>query len=317
MEALGLRMERAEAVESVAIHGLQAKLASHPGDIWLASAPAAGVVRSVQVTDGEVVDKGQALLTFASPWLAELQRDTAQARAELAQASAQRARDETLLEEGIIPRSRLEQSRTVEAVARAALEEKQAQARIAGVEGVAGLETTLSAPFAGRVSELQAHPGQRVEAGAPLARVTRDGPLVVEILVPRASLDRVLPGARLRVGEVEGAVTAIEPRLAGDTQMASVRGILQPSAGFLPGQAVEVDVEVAVQGVRIPTRALLRSAGETFCFVGTEGGSSFRVQAVRLFSEDSEEAIVEGLESGAMVVVEGTTVLKSMMETGG
>lgn len=315
IQQLGLRLEAARPTESGSLRGLQARLLSRPADVWLVSAPAAGVVQSVHVVSGEAVKAGQPLLGFASPWLAELQRDTAQASAQLALAQAQRVRDENLFREGVVPQSRLEQSRVAESVARAARDEKLRQAKIAGVN-TGGVVAELAAPFAGRVGELTVSPGQRVEVGTTLARVTRDGPLAVEVLVPRAIVGSIAPGARLRVGSVEGKVVGVDPQMSEGTQMGVVRGTLPAVAGLLPGQAVEVEVDSALRGVRLPTRALVRSQGRTVCFVAAGVSGRFVVQPVQVLAEDAREAVVSGLVADARVVVEGTAALKSMMSAG-
>lgn len=315
MKQLALRLEQAQPTEVSSLRGLQARVMSRAADVWLVSAPAAGVVQGVHVVSGERVNPGQPLMRFASPWLAELQRDTEQANAQLAQAQAQRARDENLFREGIVPQSRLEQSRAAESVARAARDEKLRQAKIAGVSK-GGMFADLSAPFAGRVGEVNVSPGQRVEAGATLARVTREGPLAVEVLVPRASVGSIAPGARLRVGAADGKVVGVDPQMMEGTQMAMVRGTLAAAPGLLPGQAVEAEIDTTLRGVRLPARALVRSQGRTVCFVATGTPGSFVAQPVQVLSEDAREAVVSGLAADARVVVEGTAALKSMMNAG-
>ncbi|MBN8443069.1 MAG: efflux RND transporter periplasmic adaptor subunit [Thauera sp.] len=315
VQQLGLRLEPVRPTETGGLRGLQARLMSRPADVWLVSAPAAGVVQGVHVVPGEAVKAGQPLLRFASPWLAELQRDTTQATAQLAQAQAQRVRDESLFREGIVPQSRLEQSRVAESVARAARDEKLRQAKIAGVSA-GGMGAELSAPFAGRVGELTVSPGQRVEMGTTLARVTRNGPLAVEVMVPRASVGSIAPGARMRVGTAEGKVVGVDPQMSEGTQMAMVRGTLPAAAGLLPGQAVEAEIDTALRGVRLPARALVRSQGRTVCFVAAGVPGAFVAQPVQVLAEDVREAVVSGLAADAQVVVEGTAALKSMMNAG-
>lgn len=315
MQQLGVRLEPVRPTSTASLRGLQARLMSRPADVWLVSAPAAGVVQGVHVVSGERVRQGQPLLRFASPWLAELQRDTEQTTAQLAQAQAQRVRDENLFREGIVPQSRLDQSRAVESVARAARDEKLRQARIAGVSA-GGVVAELAAPFAGRVAEVAASPGQRVEAGAMLARVVRDGPLAVEVMVPRASVGSIAPGARLRVGGAEGKVVAIDPQMSEGTQMTLVRGTLDAAPGLLPGQAVEAEIDTAVRGVRLPARALVRSQGQAVCFVAAATPGVFVAHPVQVLAEDPNEPVVAGVPADARVVVEGTAALKSMMNAG-
>jgi len=315
MQQLGVRIEQLRSTEVGSLRGLQARVMSRAADVWLVSAPAAGVVQGVHVVSGERVRQGQPLVRFASPWLAELQRDTEQANAQLAQAQAQRVRDEYLFREGIVPQSRLEQTRVAESVARAARDEKLRQAKIAGVSAGA-MVAELAAPFAGRVGEMAVSPGQRVEAGATLARVTRDGPLAVEVMVPRASVGRIAPGARLRVGSADGKVVAIDPQMMAGAQMTMVRGQLPATADLLPGQAVEAEIDTAVRGVRLPARALVRNQGSTLCFVAAGAPGRFVAQPVQVLTEDAHEAVVTGVAADARVAVEGTAALKAMMNAG-
>lgn len=153
------------------------------GALEMVLAPADGRVESILVNPGDTVRAGQALLSLYSPATLELQRDLVAARARGELAHARAARDADLFAEGIVARTRMEESRAAAAEADAALQTQEQLLRIAGLSAgaVARLRTavditpgvTLSARRDGSVLQQLVEPGAAVQTGTPLLRLAR------------------------------------------------------------------------------------------------------------------------------------------------
>ncbi|WGG53325.1 efflux RND transporter periplasmic adaptor subunit [Rugamonas sp. DEMB1] len=320
----------------------------------LASSALGGVVQQVHVASLQRVAAGAPLLTlFSQPWL-ELQREYLQLAAQARLAGAKLARDEALFGDGIIAAARLEESRSAAQLAGLAADERRQALRAAGLDAAAigtlragrplSPMLTVRAQYAGTVLELPVSPGQRIEAGAELARIGRDGPLWVELQASRQQL------ALIRVGDLLQAkgcgklrVVAISPVVNGANQSALVRAeqterdaclkinayvearLLRGAAAAAgAGGASGVAGTAGVAGtpgvvgtatpagaVALPAAALVRRGADTFVFV--KRGAGFAVVPVRATAAGADMVWAQGaLAAGEPVAVRGIVALKGI-----
>jgi RND family efflux transporter MFP subunit len=287
----------------------------------------AGVVQAVLVAPMQTVRAGQPVARIMSPQLVEWQREWLQAetQARLAQGKAQR--DEQMFADGIVSEHRRNESRAQYEMASLSARERRQALRLAGV-GEAALaqalataslspQLTLLAPVAGMVLDISATPGQRLEAGSPVARIGRADRLAIEL---QASSQQA---QALRVGDVlavEGCklparIVAISSQLSSSTQSVQLRAELTwrepclrinqfvqlrgPAAGRA-GEAVALSV---------PAQAVVQHGGQRYVFVRVPQG--FRAVAVQVGAGGGADTpIVAGLKAGDEVAVKGVIAIK-------
>ena len=200
-----------------------------PADGVPTSAMRAGVIERIAVDRGDVVRRGQALVTLradserASLAAAQVRAD-AQAMVSGAQAGAQLARQkleraEDLHRQQFISAQALEQARAEHAVAAQALQQALDQRSVYRTElqqarALLGLRT-LSSPISGIVVDRMANPGERVELQAVL-RVADVSELRVEAAVPASQFGSIRKGA---VAHVRPEVPGVAAREAVVTQV--------------------------------------------------------------------------------------------------
>ncbi len=299
----------------------------------LASSALGGVVQQVHVASLQRVAAGAPLLTlFSQPWL-ELQREYLQLAAQARLAGAKLARDEALFGDGIIAAARLEESRSAAQLAGLAADERRQALRAAGLDAAAigalragrplSPMLTVRAQYAGTVLELPVSPGQRIEAGAELARIGRDGPLWVELQASRQQL------ALIRVGDLLQAkgcgklrVIAISPVVNGANQSARVRAEQTErdaclrinayvEARLLRGAPGVVGTATPAGAVALPAAAVVRRGADTFVFV--KRGAGFAVVPVRATAAGADMVWAQGaLTAGEPVAVRGIVALKGI-----
>ncbi len=171
----------------------------------------------VLVEVGDVVESDQTLLRLDSRTLQvqarQAEASLAQARAglELARANANRA--ESLVEQGLVSTSELDQLRADLLSAKAQLTTAQANLEEARLRLSFA---TLKAPDAGVISARAVQPGQVVSAGNELLRLIRQGRLEWRAELAERDLTRVQKGAKLILtapsGEsVKGVVRNVSP----------------------------------------------------------------------------------------------------------
>ena len=303
---------------------LPAQVVIDPRRLEILAAPLAGIVTRIAVLSGEYVKKGQLLGQLRGAQLLELQRDFLAARAQAETADEARRRDEALFNDGIIPRSRLSQTLSIQRQAAAALAEKKQSLSLAGLgdpgdnsSGVTGL-VSLRAPFDGVVLESPVQPGQRVESNTLLFKLGALDSLALEMQAGPTLAGSIHPGDAIVLDGCPraGKVTVVAPSLTGASQSILVRGELVNPAGCVrPFQQLQVRVrpgrKAKQSGWIIPREALVRQEGQTWVFVAVDKG--FQPHPVTLVEEFEHGLRIEGdLAAKTEIVVKGVSALKAV-----
>lgn len=302
---------------------LPAQVIVPPAQVEVIAASAASLVAGVRVAYGDLVRKGQPLLSLQGGALLELQRDFSSARAQAGLATENRRRDEALFTDGIISQSRLSSARAVEIQAQALVGEKRQTLRMSGLADP-GSDTErpgiaeLRAPFDGVVLEVMAQPGQRVDATTPLLKVARITPLWLEIQASTVQAARMASGDQVQIPgcTVMGVIRLISPQMQSASQSQLVRAeIAKPDGCVKPFQFVHVMVTPRTVKVndhwRLPASAVARHQGQAWVFVVTESG--FLPVEVKVFDETIDKVTVTGnVNRQSRVVTKGISTLKAV-----
>lgn len=278
------------------------------------TAPAAGRVVSVQSPPGSALKSGQAIAVIEGPEVAALQRNAREVRA-AATASQQRLeRERTLLAEGVISPSRVEQAQAAHASALAQL--RQATSALPGIDltGRDG-ELIVRAPAGGTLAGPRLLPDQRIEAGDSLARIGTRRRLRLALVASAAAARALAAGdpviVRGRSCEARAVVRAVGVAVDAN-QVVPVDGeIAEDDACLLPGEAVTAYVSprsAAAGGWALPPRAFVRRGAETFVFVEREG--AFEVVQVEPEAALAGYGRSPALRAGDRVAISGTALLK-------
>lgn len=296
-------------------------------------APADGRLRAAGprfVSVGDAVASGAPLfeLSVAPPGGADpaaLDLAVEQAGIQLAAARRDVDRLAPLVEQGAVPRRRLDEARA--AVAAAAAEQRSARRRKLSlgqsqrVEGESDA-LTLPSPIAGAITELHVTPGAWVIEGQPLARVVDRDRLWLDVGVPEsevATLRRV-SGAWFSVPNGRGvfelpaeALVSVGAMVDAQSRTLPVRLRVDNGRGELfAGMSVQAHliVDAPRVNVAVPKSAVVHDNGQDVVFVQL-GGETFARRVVRLGLRDGEMIEVQdGVLAGEWVVAEGAWSVK-------
>ena len=350
-ERHGVRVEAARKEVLTPTFLVPAQVAFNSEGIAHVGIPVRGRVDQVRVKIGDLVERGQELLTVESAELGEAQGEylvkrtaarTSAPAVELARSAHERARALFEKDQGISLAEVQEREaglRLAEAARIGAESEARAardRLRLVGmsdeaIERLASSERmepsfAVRAPIAGRVIERHVAVGEFVgperDALFVLADMQR---LWVLADVPGGHLNELAEGARARVlfGTEEGhwcngVVSFLSPAL--DPATRSVRVRIEPEEShpdLRPGIFAQAEIESALADhepvVAVPEGATQTVEGETVVFVPVEGlVRTFRPRAVRSGPPVlGRVPVLEGLAEGELYVSEGSFLLKA------
>lgn len=317
----GIAVERAArgaALELV----FPATVAAAPTSLARIDARAAGVVRSIEMTLGDYVRRGEAVARIESGEAAALAAQLSAARARVTELSAAYERERQLFEANVTARQELEAARANLSVARSELERAQGAAAAAGVSAD-GRSITVTSPLAGRVTAAPIVLGSYVNAGDELYRVIDPSGLQIEVAVPAADATSISPGDQAIIalpgdGQASARVRSITPSLDPESRSAvAILSLPRPLPNLQPGAFVQVRIrpsgEVDVNQIAVPEAAVQVLDDNDVVFVRTQRG--FQAQPVEIGTRSGGRVtILSGLEAGQTIATTNAFLLKAEIE---
>ncbi|GGX38348.1 efflux RND transporter periplasmic adaptor subunit [Undibacterium squillarum] len=291
-----------------------------------------GHIQEVRVSAMQAVRQGQVLATMISPEAMSLQREYLQLAIQAKLAREKKERDESLFQDGIIARSRVEESRALLIQAEAGARERQQTLKAAGFPDAAlkqlvqqqQIQTMLAitANSSGTLTELQLKPGQKIDAGMPVATISKNGAFWVEFQVAAGLAAQIKSGDQIRVEACQDAlrVTAVAAHVQTETQNRIVRAEQsKPESCLQLNQFVEGRLESAqipAASFALPRSAIIQLQGKSWIFIRQPQG--YLPVAVNIVQQQGEQSWIRAVQekqlaAGVQVVVKGISGLKGLM----
>lgn len=276
------------------------------------------IARPVNV--GDIVEKGQ-LLATTDAVAAELAVRSALAELSSAQgqftnASGTTDRQRTLIETGATTKANLDNAEQGSAAAKAAV--ARAESNLIKAREQLGY-TRLSADYAGVVTAVGAETGQVVSPGQAVITVARPDVREAVIDVSDELANTLRIGMRSTVSlqidpqtQAQGTIREISPQADASTRTRRVRITLEaPPEMFRLGTTVTASLPSSpVQGVRLPTAAILESDGKAGVWIVDPPTSTVTLRQIQIKSARDAAAVVGGVGAGERIVIAGVHQLK-------
>ena len=282
--------------------------------------PQEGIIVSMLVAEGDVVEEGDLLASLNSPQLLMLQSDYLQAYSLLGQLRQEMQRDKQLFDEGIIAERRYLQAKTRFQQQLTNVDSYAKTLRLSGmtetdINRLLDSKLNLHAPSAGVVMTQHAIAGQRVSAADPLYQLADLSALWLEIHVPLAIArqtekdDRVVTCDR----DISASVTTIGRQVHEIDQGVLVRAVVTENTQMLtPGEFTQVCFVMKHQASLyvLPRNALFRYREKSSIFLISNGNVS--LLPVNVASEQEETLMIKAdMPENSRIVTSGTAALKA------
>lgn len=274
-------------------------------------ARAAGIVTSVVVAENDRVPEGSALVQIDTT---EYALDVEMRAAAFRKAEVD-FRTTTLMDHELDDETRAERARWARSVT--GLDQARAEYERAMLKLK---QTTVRAPFAGRVADLKVVPGQFVADGEEVLTVVALDPIKVQVQVLGTQVPHLAEGraaslvfAAFPDTTFEGTIASINPIVDPETGTGRVTVYLPNRSGRIkPGMYADVTLQAQQYPNRllVPRRAILEKRRRNMLFVLEDGRAKWRYVNPGLQNREFVELLREGpedgwVEPGEVVLVDG------------
>ena len=271
-----------------------------PVDRAMIAANIMGTVKVARLAVGQSVSAGEILIEMKAE---ELDARLAQARATLAQADRDHARESALVAKGAAAQEAVLASQDRGRIARAAVQEAEAMQAY----------MKIAAPFDGVITSDYVNPGDLASPGKPLFELEGTSLLRAEVLVPESlpiqSLGSTI-AVKIEGDTVNGELSELSPSTDPNSRTRLAKIDLPSSSSARSGKFVRALWPVGeFTTLRIPTTALSTFGQMERVFVVSDGRAQLLIVKTGT-TEESHIEIVSGLESGELVIVAPPSTLR-------
>jgi membrane fusion protein, heavy metal efflux system len=294
------------------------------GDEITLTAHANGIVTFTgsELYEGITVQNGQHLFDVAGGSLAEGNTVLRyrEARNNYERTRADHERISRLAAERIVSEKELLQATNAYNNARAVYETLQANFSESGQK--------ISSPFGGYLSGMFVSNGQYVEAGQPLAAVSRSRNMIIRVELQQrySPILNSIQSANIVTGdgntftleEVDGSVVSRARSVSDRSHLLPVHLQVKNDVGLIPGTLLDIylKTQTASQALVVPVSSLIEEQGNFFVYVQIHPESFIKRQVRAGSSDGFHTEIVEGLTEGERIVTRGAIMVKAATVAG-
>ncbi|MGH0037972.1 MAG: efflux RND transporter periplasmic adaptor subunit [Myxococcota bacterium] len=259
-------------------------------------------VISIHFEEGQPVAADAVLVRLDST---RARADVAAARAALVASEAQLARASQLREARSLAQAEYDTR----------LAERDADRAALAVAESALADTTVRAPFEGRVGLRRVSVGSLVSPQDVITTLDDSDPIKLDFDVPETALAHLAPGGAIVARSAawpddpfEGRVASIDTRVDPVSRTVTARGLVpNPEGRLRPGMFLTVTLlREEVQALVVPEEAIVPDQSRQFVLVVAADGSVERREVQTGRRRPSLVEVISGLAAGERVVVEGT-----------
>ena len=241
-----------------------------------------GIVKTINVMEGQRVSKGQTIATIESPEFTKIQESYLTSKSNLEYLKLEFERQKTLSDEEVNSKKVFQKTKSDYEIERARFNSLQKQLNTLHISGNGNSTATVPviAPISGNITEIYIKIGSNVEAGKPLMNIVDNSKLHVDLLVYEKDLFKVKQGQNVRFiltnqdnTEINGKIFSVGKSFKNETKSVAVHAdISNNQQKLIPGMYVNALIDAGANTVKaLPSEAIIKADGKEFIFVLEEG----------------------------------------------
>lgn len=238
----------------------------------------AGIVKSIAVTEGQMVRKGQVLAMVESPEFATLQEDYLISKSNLEFLTLEYERQRILSEQEVNSKKVFQRTKAEFNAEKARFNSLKRQLSVLNITPgtTPSARVPVVAPISGAVTEINIKIGSNVEPGTSLLGIVDNSKLHVDLLVYEKDLGKVRAGQNVRFvltnqdnTEITGKIFSIGQSFENDSKAVAVHVDLDNAKlKLIPGMYVNGLIDIGASLVNaLPTDAVIKAEGKEFIFI--------------------------------------------------
>jgi len=321
---LGVTLGKLEPVSQFPVLYAPAKVVIPPTNEYIVSASQSGLITKLNAAIGDNVKKGEVLAQINSSDLLSMQRLFLKARSELAIGLLAYQRDKKLLESGVIPERRWQETQSQYNAYLSEADEHRQLLEISGMSDndinrlgkthkLSG-QLNIYAPVAGIVIERLAVAGARVDNLAPIYRIGVLNELWLEIAIPQERVGNIKVGDKVLIenSPASAEISVLGQSVNPENQTLLARAVVKNAPATLrAGQKINIQIiHEAIGASKVPNTAIAQNEGKSFIFIRTPAG--FQISPIEIIGKQGDESIITGqLTGNETIAIKGVVALKA------
>lgn len=305
----------------------------------LVTSLAGGTLQSLRVQPGDLVRRGQVIGTIANTQVSSIQQQLIAVNAQIKFSEQEAGRQRELVAGNAAPLKNLQKTEAELNGLKAQRDALKRQLSALGINNAANISSTLTiaAPISGTISEITAEIGSEITANAPVAKITNNSELHLDLFVYEKDLPKVAPGQTIHFTltnnpgkEYDATVYSVGTAFVNETKAVPVHAkVINDKNGLIEGMSVTARISLgnAVYPA-VPDDAIVNDGGKDYVFAVAEadekaekkkekaGQTRFvRIQVLRGTSDVGYTEIkpVSKLPAGTKIVTKGAFFLMAKM----
>jgi RND family efflux transporter MFP subunit len=300
-----------------------------------------GTVRSLRIHPGEFVRKGQVLATVANTEVAQLQQELVNVTAQISFTRKEVSRMKELVSGNAAPLKSLQKAEADLHSLQARQSGLRQQLRALGAPAGGDISSliAIAAPISGSISDVYAEIGTQVDANTPIAQITNNAQLHLDLFVYEKDLRKVAVGQTIHFTltnnpgkEYDARIYAIGTAFANQARAVPVHAhVINDKRGLIEGMSVTARISLDSGAYpAVPDDAIVAHQGKDYVFVlqqaaadsSARAGGSYSFERVQVFRGASDVGYTEikpvtPLPEGTQIATKGAFFLIAMMTNEG
>jgi cobalt-zinc-cadmium efflux system membrane fusion protein len=251
-----------------------------PQQVISITSPYGGYIKTLNVTEGKYIGKGQVIASIENPEFLQIQQDYMESSSQLSFLKQDLVRQQELVKENIAARKSLQRAQSEYNSMNARVEGLKAKLRMININpanirnGNFTSRANIYAPQGGYVTKVYANIGKFISANEVVANLANTNNMLVRVQVFEKDIPKVNVGQTVRFRATGDSVERlakiflIGKDIHEDRTVDVQARITTPSPKLLPGMFVNAIIELgAASTPALPDEAVVQAGGKNYIFV--------------------------------------------------
>lgn len=282
MNAVGIVIGDIEQKNLTAVVKASGQLAVPPQNAAQINVLTGGIIRKINVIEGQRVSKGQVLVTIENQDLIKLQQDYLTAKGGFSFIEAEHNRQQQLKAANAGTGKAHQQAEANYNAERARLKALESQLKQYGISvnriasGNITSQVPVTAPINGTIGKISAETGSYAQPGVSIMEIVDNSKIHADLIVFEKDLSKIKVGQKVdfqltnqKNEQIEGEIYGINKSFENDSKGVVVHAIIKkPGANLIPGMYVTGLIGIGTAAANaVPIDAVIRAEGKSFIFI--------------------------------------------------